>query len=434
MSESLSFESLLARLRQASNGLPDQRTGKNTQYTIQDAVLGAFSVFYMQSPSFLAHQKHLAKARGQSNAQTLFGLHRIPSDNQIRNLLDPIDPEHLFGVFDAAYQTVAQTDLLAAFEVLDGQLLIPLDGTQYFSSKCIHCENCSSKTHRDGSVTYAHKVIAPVVVSPSQKDVIPLQPEFITPQDGAKKQDSEQAAGKRWLARNAAKFERPLTFLGDDLYCKQPFCQDVLHRGHHFIFVCKPASHKVMYEEVALLEKAGRVQQVSRRHWTGTTHETYTYRYVNQVALRDGADALEVNGCELTIQKADGRVRYKNAFATDHPIDDENVEELVQAGRARWKVENEHHNVLKNQGYHLAHNFGHGKHHLSAFLLTLNLLAFLFHTLLDRVDALYQTVRQGLGARTTFFNDLRALTRYLVFDSWHHLMEFMIEQGKLDSS
>ena len=60
MSESLSFESLLARLRQASNGLPDQRTGKNTQYTIQDAVLGAFSVFYMQSPSFLAHQKHLA--------------------------------------------------------------------------------------------------------------------------------------------------------------------------------------------------------------------------------------------------------------------------------------------------------------------------------------------------------------------------------------
>jgi len=84
-------------------------------------------------------------------------------------------------------------------------------------------------------------------------------------------------------------------------------------------------------------------------------------------------------------------------------------------------------NVLKNRGYHLEHNFGHGKKHLSSFLLTLNLLAFLFHTVLELVDEKYQLLREELSARKTFFNDIRALLRYLLFESWEHLLDFMLE-------
>ena len=88
---------------------------------------------------------------------------------------------------------------------------------------------------------------------------------------------------------------------------------------------------------------------------------------------------------------------------------------------------NEHNNILKNRGYHLEHNFGHGKNHLSSFLLALNLLAFLFHTVLELVDEKYQLLREELSARKTFFNDVRALLRYLLFESWEHLLDFMLE-------
>ena len=100
---------------------------------------------------------------------------------------------------------------------------------------------------------------------------------------------------------------------------------------------------------------------------------------------------------------------------------------LADAGRARWKVENENNNVLKNHGYHLEHNFGHGKQHLSTLLFTLNLLAFLIHTAQHLVSLPYQLLRQNLSSRQKFFGDLHALTRYMLFDSWDALFRFMLE-------
>ena len=107
--------------------------------------------------------------------------------------------------------------------------------------------------------------------------------------------------------------------------------------------------------------------------------------------------------------------------------------QVAQAGRGRWKIENENNNVLKTKGYHLEHNFGHGKQYLSATMLSLNLLAFLFHTVLEWSDEKYALLRQVLARRQTFFEDMRALTRYMVFESWHHLMDFMIKGLKLES-
>jgi hypothetical protein len=163
-----------------------------------------------------------------------------------------------------------------------------------------------------------------------------------------------------------------------------------------------------------------------RQTFSSPQLETDTYRFVNRVPLRDGNDALEVNWCELTTRNASGEVLYKNAFATDHEITQDNVAEIVLAGRARWKVENENNNTLKTKGYHLTHNFGHGDENLSAVMVTLNLLAFLTHTVLGLMDANYQLVRQKLVTRKNFFNDLRALTRYLCFDSWTALLLFMM--------
>ena len=107
--------------------------------------------------------------------------------------------------------------------------------------------------------------------------------------------------------------------------------------------------------------------------------------------------------------------------------------DVAQAGRGRWKIDHEHHNVLKTKGDHLEHNVGHGKQSLAAFMLSLNLLAFLFHTILEWSDAPYALLRRVLARRQTFFNDIQALMRYMVFDSWEHLMDFMLRGLELES-
>lgn len=172
----------------------------------------------------------------------------------------------------------------------------------------------------------------------------------------------------------------------------------------NFILVCKPDSHKTLYEWVNSLENTGDIKTVQVKTRQGKKTRIYTYRFVNQVPLRDGDDALEVNWCELVITNEKGKKTYKNSFITNHLITKKNVAEIVKAGRARWKIENENNNVLKTKGYHLEHNFGHGKKHLSSLLLSLNLLAFLFHIILEMMDSRYQLVRHKLGPRATFFD------------------------------
>jgi len=115
-----------------------------------------------------------------------------------------------------------------------------------------------------------------------------------------------------------------------------------------------------------------------------------------------------------------------SSVTSNHRLSADNIAAVAHAGRGRWKIENEKNNVLKTKGYHLEHNFGHGQQYLSAFLLSLNLLAFLFHTVWAWSDEKYALLRRVLARRQTFFEDIRALTRYMVFDSWDQLMDFMI--------
>jgi hypothetical protein len=166
----------------------------------------------------------------------------------------------------------------------------------------------------------------------------------------------------------------------------------------------------------------------------GKHAEIYTYRYANQLPLTGEADAVTVNWCEMTITREDtGEQRYKNAFVTDFEVVDTSVEAIVRDGRARWKVENENNNVLKTKGYHIEHNFGHGSQHLASLLLSLNLLAFLFHTVLDLVDEQYRAIRQALGTRRRFFQDLEALLRYFQFENWDEVLDFMFKGLELDT-
>jgi hypothetical protein len=359
------YAQIIETIRSRFEALPDQRKGgNNTRYTMSDAALSAFSVFMMQSASFLAHQRDMQRQKGRDNLQSLFGVYETPSDNQIRNLLDPIKPQAVGQIFWDIYGQLACAGILHSHRGVNDNLLCGMDGTQYHASTQIHCANCSQR-EKDETIYYSHSVIAPVLVAPGRASVYCLEPEFIMPQDGAEKQDCEQNAFKRWVNRNRHRLPEQVTLMADDLHCHQPTCELCLAHHLNFIFVCRPDSHVALYEEIELLERIDGVTHLQRRHHNGRFYEQHHYRYVNQVPLRSGEDGLRVNWCEVRIvREQSGEQLYFNQFATNHALDAQSVVEVVASGRAHWKTENESHNVLKNRGYHLAHNFGHGKQFL----------------------------------------------------------------------
>jgi len=416
----------LDRLRECFAQMPDPRRGRNRRYAMADIGMAALSVFFMQSPSFLAHQRALADAGRRSNAHTLFGLSRIPCDNHVRQLLDGVPTEHFDDEFHALVEDLDAHDALAPMRCLDERVLVALDGTEFFRSRNIHCDNCSTRKRNDGGTEHFHRMVAATVVAPGQSRALPLPPEFVAPQDGAAKQDCERQAVKRWLRSRGDRCAalRPV-YLGDDLYACQPVCQAMLDAGGDFLLTAKPASHQTLYEYLDGIRLPSRRVTAG----AGSRRRVHRYRWMTDLPIRDGDDALRVNWLEITSARPNGKVTYRGTFVTSLPATRDNIAELADCARARWKIGNETFNVLKQHGYHLEHNFGHGKDTLAAVLVVLNLLAFALHTACELAESLWRRARARLGTRARLFEHLRTLTEYQVFPDWNALIGLLATGG-----
>ena len=416
---------LLDGLKAVGGMFPDLREGRSGNISIADFVLAAFSCFFFQSESFLAFQKalELGKGRGRSNCQTLFGIGKIPCDNSIRTHLDEADPALLQPCFDELQKLLAEPAMKKGFQRLGGRTLIAWDGTEYFNSCKIGCPNCLTRKRSNGKTECYHTMLSATVVAPGHNRVLPLMPEFIATQDGAEKQDCERNAVKRWYQAHKARMKalHPV-YLGDDLFACQPVVAMLKDNGDDFIFTCKEASHKALYDFIngATPEKHEvKVRKPGRR----AKADTLRYRWIKDVPLRDGKDAVAVNWVSLQIVDAKGVVKYSMAWVTSLPVSKDNVAEIVACGRARWKIENEGFNVLKNHGYELEHNFGHGKKYLAMTLAALNLLAFAWHSVLDLLEPPWQAAREAATKRTRFFTSIVTITSFVVFPSWQVLLD-----------
>lgn len=429
MLKSLSLDHIINYIRETWRTLPDMRNqdNNNLTYPIVDVALSALSVFFMQSPSFLAHQRDMKRRKGKSNADTLFKIERIPVAQEIRNLLDPVAPKNFHAAYYGILGQLRRSGYMKEFQGYGNTELVGLDGFVFHSSMKIHCKKCSVRRDRNGETHYYHSAITPVIIRPAGEFVLSLPPEFIVPQDGHEKQDCEQMAVKRWFATHGMGLKAwSRTYLGDDLYAKHPLCK--LINGtykQYFIFTCKLNSHEALYSWIDGMEKGGKLETKQVRKWNGRHGEIWTYRWATGVPIR-AEDGIRVNWVELRITHEDtGEQIYKNSWVTNHAVDAYCVAGIAKAGRIRWKIENENNNVLTTKGYHAKHNFGHGDDHLANTFLTLNILAFLMHTTQDITNQLYQQLRQELGRRDTFFNDMQTLTRYMPFGNWAALWEFM---------
>lgn len=341
---------LLSNLRQACAGFADARQWRPANIPISDVGMSAFSLFFMQSESFLAHQRRMEQGRNSSNCRTLFGIETIPSDNHIRDLLDLAEPELLEPCFAQALDEMRQRGGMKDFEKLDGRALVALDGSEYFCSEKRGCPRCLRRKRSSGKTENYHTLLAATMVAPGHNRVLPLMPEFIAPRDGAQKQDCERNAGvptdgsmsvgwngaKRWLERHGEDLRalRPI-YLGDALFSSQPMCEKVLAHGGDFLFVCKQDSHKTLYEYLRGAEPR-RHTLVERR--MGGRMRTYRYSWVENVPLRDGNDALAANWLSVEVADTTGKATYRGAFVTSLTIDEGSVAEIAACARARWKT------------------------------------------------------------------------------------------------
>lgn len=419
--KNLRFSILLEVLKDGFDRIFDQRDPKKTQYNkLSDFYTAAFAMFYFQDKSLLEFQKQLENKYRLNNLTTVFNISEIPKDTQLRDVIDEHSYELIISIFKDYFSRLQRGKYLNKFKILGNSYIVTVDGSVYFSSNELGCDKCLTKEHKNGTTTYQHQILQATIVHPDMKQVIPLAPEFIRNNDGGKKQDCEINAGKRLI--HTIKKDHPhlpMIIVGDSLYSKQPFVKELTSLGYSFILVAKPNDHKSLYTDIEILRNDGHLDSFS----VAKKGKKYTYEWINEVYLNGNIDSPKVNFVQLSITDENGKVTYRSVWVTDLEITAENIEEIIRAGRARWKIENECFNTLKNQGYHINHNYGHGEKNLSEAFFILNLLAFFFHQIFELSDTLYQSARATFSARSEYWNTIRAAFRLIIFNSFEELLE-----------
>ena len=399
--KSLTFEAFRKRLAQAFKEIPDSRDPQRLTWVKPAALMGAFAMFFFQHPNLLEYQRRMKKKTGRSNLERVFEVEDIPSDTQMREILDGAPIEPLRRVLPQTFERMRRVGWTGRFVTeVNGEkyYTVALDGSEYFHSTKLSCPGCLHHQSAKGETQYSHVVVAATVVRAGSHDILPLDVEEVRNEDGQKKQDCEINAGKRLIER--LRVEHPqlkLCITGDDLYAHEPFILELRERRMGFVLIARPTSHAEMFKRVAEMDGRGECVQGAWEEGQGRKRRSFEYRIAPQAPLTQSGQ-VKVNFVEVWVRNQDGKVIYHNSWVTDFAVTRENVATIIGIGRSRWKIENEHFNVHKNHGYELEHNYGHGQQTLSMVFYLLNLLAFVAHKVLEFGDRLYQQCRACGGA------------------------------------
>jgi hypothetical protein len=404
---------------------------KSNKISISDCLMSALAMFSLKAPSLLAFDKQKQDKIVSHNLRALYKIGNVPCDTYMREVLDEINFQNIRECFLSIFHEAQRSKLLESYEFLDKSYLCLIDGTEIFNSEKVHCKNCLEKHHKDGRVTYHHQILGAVIAHPEMRQVLPLCPEPITKQDGSTKNDCERNACYRFLSD--LKKEHPrlkLTIVSDALSANAPQINEILSYGYNFIINVKPAGNGTLFEWVKGITKES-VKIVDKNR--------YFFRYTNNIPLNDTKNSPKVNFLECDIEELSGKKIVKKHFSwvTNINITDENLYKLMSGGRARWKIENETFNTLKNQGYQFEHNFGHGKKNLHTVFAFLMMIAFLIDQIQEATCGLFQAALKKQFTRRALWEKLRSFFYLYLIDSWVDLWRAMgrdFEGAKLNST
>ena len=418
----LSFDPLISEIRNRAEQLPDARS-RQDEFSVADAVMSGFAMFSLKDPSLLAFQER----RNDENMKSLYRISQVPSDTQMREILDPLQPDLLRPMFNDVLRQLQRGKALDSFVFHEGYYLLSLDGTEYYSSNKVHCPSClCRKNKKTGEVTYYHQMLGSVLVHPDRKEVIPFAPEPIVKQDGDNKNDCERNASKRLLQKIRQEHHHMLLIVVEDgLASNAPHIRLLKDLNMRFLLGAKPDDHEYLFDEVLKGFEEDRVTTIS---WKDEKDPDVLCEisYLHDVPLNKSNPDVRVNFLQYIQYGPDGHRQKQFSWVTDLMITKDNARHLVRGGRARWKVENETFNTLKNQGYHFEHNYGHGQQNLSVVFGMLMMLAFLVDQTQQLCCPLFQAVHKKLGSKRSLWDNVRSHFRHFKFQSMQHLHEVVL--------
>ena len=427
LQQSLTFDALMKTLDEQFRTIPDNRTGNAVQYQLPDVLKAAFAMFSLKHPSLLDF-----KTQSTAEENNLHGIYRIegsiPSDNQMRGILDPVDPQLLRPLFRTCFSLLSEAGVIGEYEYGDKHVIVSIDGVEHFSSTKVHCSSCTTRKHRNGEISYHHSGLAAVLVHPEQKEVFPLDFEPILNQDGAQKNDCERNAAKRLCkALNTRYPDLKIILVEDALYANAPHIRQITSYGWRFILNVKPDSHESLERQFAGRRTSGQVKELRITDPQGIKHY---FAWTGDLCLCESAIDVKVN--HLLYEQTDKQGKVTRwTWVTNIPLNARSVEAVMRGGRARWKIENETFNTLKNQDYHFEHNYGHGIQHLATVLALLMFLVFTIDQIQQRCCRFFRTLHQGLRTKVKLWAAIRHLFNVLVFKSMEALYRHLASLYRL---
>jgi hypothetical protein len=392
---------------------------KGTEYSWEDCIMSGLAVFGFKMPSLLQFEKlKSSEALIRRNLRTLYGIKKAPSDTCMRERLDKIAAKQLRRAYKQIFSYLQRGKALEPYRYLGGHYIVSIDGTGQYSSEKVSCNNCCEKHHRNGKTSYYHHMLGAVLVHPDIKEVIPLAPEPIVKGDGATKNDCERNAAKRLLAD--FRREHPhlkALIVEDSLGSNFPHLSLLDSLNMNYIIGVKPGDHKYLFDWIDGLRPITHSQETD----DGSKHE---FKYYENVPLNDAHHDYRVNVLEYCETKKSGK-KIKFSWVTKIPITADNVYKIMRAGRARWRIENETFNTLKNQGYNFEHNYGHGNENLCSVMTMLMMLAFLIDQVQQLCCKVYLKARKHAGAFKVLFERARSLIQTFEFPNWETVYRFI---------
>ena len=401
--------------------LPDHRR-VNRSYRLADVLRSAFAMFSLKSPSLLSFKEQTKQE--EKNLKAIYHIQSIPSDTQMRTALDPLDPTPLRAIFPRFYSELNRAGVIKEYEYWKGHVIISIDGVEHFSSTKVHCDHCTTRTHRNGETSYHHAGLAAVLVHPDQEEVFTLDFEPILNADGAKKNDCERNAAKR-LCQDLDEryFDLKPILVEDALYANAPHLRQITGYGWLFVLNVKPDSHQSLEKQFAGRRASGQVKELRIADPQGIKHY---FAWTNDLCLCESAVDVKVN--YLLYEQTDKQGKVSRwTWITNIPLNARSVEPVMRAGRARWKIENETFNTLKNQGYNFEHNYGHGKQNLATILALLMFFAFTVDQMIQRCWRLFRQVRGGLRTKAKLWDIIRSLFKVQLFPTMDALYRQIAE-------
>lgn len=424
----LSIPSLISHLHQLFSKIPDPRSLRDSNISIVDHLMSGLAVFALKCPSLLDYDR---KRKGEATVQNLRDLYLIknpPSDTYLRERLDEVDPENVRPAFKKLFSLVQRGKGLEEFEYLDGHFLISGDGTGHFSSSKVSCPSCCTKNHSNGTTTYYHQMFGVCIVHPEKRNVIPLCPEPILNGDGNEKNDCERNACKRFLENFRREHPHLKAILIEDgLSSTAPNIRMIEEYGLKYILVAKPGDHKFLFEQ---LESSNHAQYYEEKTSDDTYHQ---FRFLNGISLNKSNLDVKVNIIEYRQTDSKGR-EINFSWVTNIHVSAINIMKIMKGGRARWKIENETFNTLKNLGYNFERNYGHGEKYLATIFCLLMMLAFLIDQIQEICCSLYRKCRLALHTYRGLWEEMRVLFRRVHLQNWENFYAILADDKAWNTS